>query len=154
MSRDQALPAEIATRVVQGHGGRYGRSGALYSPELVVTLRGELTAAADAVGELGEGERQQWQGFPDVGVGDQSSHQVFSDRDAGQLGRALDHGPEGLAAQWPQRVGTGGQHRQVGVEQELVKERRPAPSGHRRRVGTGQDRGQCPPARFAGHRGQ
>ena len=102
----------------------------LHPAELVVTRSRQLTTAADPLGELGQGERQQRQRFPAVGVGDQSGHQVLVHADTGQPGRALDHRPQRLAAQRPQRVGAGRQHRQLGVNQQLVEELRPQRGHH------------------------
>jgi len=90
--------------------------------ELLVACLGELTTSADAVGELGQGERQQRQRLPAVGVLDQPGHQALVDTDPGQPGRLFDHNLQRLAAQRPQHIGARRQCGGFGVAQQLVEE--------------------------------
>lgn len=99
-----------------GHGvgqGRVGLAGQCPpdAPELVIARSGKLAAAAHAVGELGEGERQQRQRLPAAGVGDEGGHQFGVHPDPGQPGWPLDDRRQGLPAQRPQREGP---RRQIG----------------------------------------
>ena len=125
------LPAPPAdrTRIGQSRVGLTGQ-GTLHPTEPFIEWTRQLTAAADPLGELGEGERQQRQRFPTVGVGDQLGHQVLVDCDTGQPSRTFNHRPQRIAPQRPQRVGPGRQLRQVGVDQQLFQKLRPQRRDH------------------------
>jgi hypothetical protein len=90
------------------------------SSDLAVAVAGDGVARRQSLGQLLQGEGQQWQGFTSPRVGDELGHQLGLDPEPAAAGGLLDHHAQHVAGQGAEGLHVDPDARQLRQRQQPV----------------------------------